>query len=919
MGRNNFMSRVTIRANSISQALGLRSKAAPFVWPVNHAGATRWQMGDFRTYASEGFNINAIIYSAIMYKVRAVTQASPLAYKGKEDQPERLPITHPLSRLLVRPNPHMSWVEMQGLLTVFLNLSGNAYVYIDREKQKQGIPGALWPIRPDEIYLIPDQNTIKGYLYVPRTGSIKDGVPILLEDMIHVKFPNPLDPYNGLGYGMSPMAAIAQTGDIDNAVTKFLKVFFDRGAQPVGMLKFAQPLDQIQVDQIKERWRKVYGGVDNWADVGVLDSGADYKQMSYNFNEMGFDILDNRNESRIIGPFGVPPILLGTRFGLENATYSNYETARKAFWEDTMTYELRLFEDEFVPLVGAAKQLWDMGTPAAIAFPTVGLNIPEFDGHDISWVPTSVRDSREPSQPSAPKRAGINKDDDDDPHRGVKFERLLRQIKRQSQGDQLRGIMESWDARYEKAAAKSIKNDLAELLTITRETAKKSMARKATIDWTPITGAFDDYLGHAGEEAWRETFVPLIAGTVRDAGDMWATQLGTSFNLRNIEAEEWFRKYTLEFAQPINATTSEMVHDMVAQALEEGWSNETLQNNFSTVFRTWAGDGSVEDTDWLAARSPVNRAEMIARTETTRAANAGSQQLFKRYGAEAKEWSTSLDGRERASHGAADGQRVAIDHDFTVGGFKMAHPGDMTGGASVSEIVNCRCAILPIVADTPPVTESAKFEPRTFADDDAFWAFHDDPTWKAKWDSMSSEERNGFEEYTGFSYTDINSMMRGNSNTGGRRAEDAIAGMRKYFADPKNVTHEDMILYRGSNRVAFGLPQRQSFNPRENITGDQLQPFVGTYIRDPAFLSTTLDRSVAANFASNEDNIVFELEAPRGTKGLFVAPNSRHREEHEVTLDSNTMIEIISIDQVTTGRNGRYEIIVKGRIVVTPP
>jgi HK97 family phage portal protein len=397
-------------------SLGLLQKAAPFIWPVNSDGRVQWQLGNFLNYVEDGFMLNPIIYATIMYKVRAVTQATPVAYVGDPASPTLAPIDHPLSRLLRRPNPYMSWEEMQGLCTAYLNISGNAYLILDRRGSKGGIPTGLYPIRPDEMFILPKSGGLEGYLYVPRAAALSEGIPLLVEDVIHVKFPNPADMFQGLGYGLSPMSALSRSGDVDNQVTRFLKIFFERGAMPAGLLKYDIPLDRNMVGEIKARWRQIYGGMENWAEIGVLDKGGEFVQTSQSFKDMGFDTLDERNEARIIGPFGVPPMLIGTRFGMKGATFSNYEEARRAFWEDTMTYELRLFETELkhylvgqdgafpafnfgavpalrqnvTPLVDAATKLFAMGVPADLALATVGLRLPKLPYGDVAYLSNSI-------------------------------------------------------------------------------------------------------------------------------------------------------------------------------------------------------------------------------------------------------------------------------------------------------------------------------------------------------------------------------------------------------------------------------------------------------------------------------------------------------------------------------------------------
>lgn len=95
-----------------------------------------------------------------------------------------------------------------------------------------------------------------------------------------------------------------------------------------------------------------------------------------------------------------------------------------------------------------------------------------------------------------------------------------------------------------------------------------------------------------------------------------------------------------------------------------------------------------------AAGGPItkNRAMLIARTETTSAANHGQYLTAKGFGIELqKEWIATRDGRTRDTHAAADGKIVDMEDYFSVGGSLMKYPGDPKGGAP--NVCNCRCVV----------------------------------------------------------------------------------------------------------------------------------------------------------------------------------------------------------------------------------
>lgn len=103
----------------------------------------------------------------------------------------------------------------------------------------------------------------------------------------------------------------------------------------------------------------------------------------------------------------------------------------------------------------------------------------------------------------------------------------------------------------------------------------------------------------------------------------------------------------------------------------------------------------------LQTRIPtMNRDSAIraARTAVTGAQNAGRQDSYDaaaRMGIEMeKVWLATLDLKTRRDHAAADGQAVAEDEPFSVGGYKLMFPGDMASGAPGHLLYNCRCTTI---------------------------------------------------------------------------------------------------------------------------------------------------------------------------------------------------------------------------------
>ncbi|OFW78889.1 MAG: hypothetical protein A2201_07760, partial [Alicyclobacillus sp. RIFOXYA1_FULL_53_8] len=672
------------------------AKAAPYVWPVWKQGRPEYHIVDLQSYIDEGFNLNTLIYSAIMYKVRAISATKLRAYKGDPEKPEILMPSHPLAKLVARPNPSQSFLEYQQLQCVYFNLSGNSFGLLDRPK-RGGLPEAIYPLSPLRVYVIPGKkNELIGFLYVPEGKSHENGTPILPEDMMHVKLPNPGDAMEGMGYGLSPLSPMARSANVDNDVTDFLKKFFESGTMMNTYITFDVPMEEGVLAQSRERFMEIYGGYENWMKPAALDSGGKIQKFGYNFDEMGFEAIDERNESRILGPFGVPPILIGSRIGLMRSTYSNYEEARRACWEDTLVPEIRLYEADYqyylqsddggfvafdlsdVPalrkdmpaLVEAAYKLWQMGEPRDSAYAIVGLEpVSNIPSGQISFVPLNAIPYDIGAEEAENTNVGAVEAEEDTEDRS-KTKNLPVIAEKKSLSPEAKvahwkandRTATSWEPKFREAAVKAFEHDKRELLAMLNKGKRIALEQKATIDWLIFGEEWLRYLLAESGQAWRATFLPMIKGLIKDRGEQLATAFGMQFDVQNLFARDWFNNYTLKFATDIGETTKTDISKVLNQAQQEGWSVPTMQKNLTTLFDQYMhGNLTPDDFEWFEERMPAYRTEMIARTETLRASNAGSNQIYKDWGSEKKEWLSTRDNRTRPDHAEADGQVVGIN------------------------------------------------------------------------------------------------------------------------------------------------------------------------------------------------------------------------------------------------------------------
>lgn len=295
-----------------------------------------WQKGrelprphDYRTFAQEGYRENVIINACIREKATSVAEAKLKIGEMVGDEVEPVSSSSPVALLLENPNPEQTSFEFLETLITHLDYSGNAYVH--KLRSKGGVVLQLWMLAPDRMTIVPGEDgLVKEYKWSPVGGG-KDEV-IHADDVIHIKYPDPLDDY----YGLSPIVPVARWADVDNSSADYLRAFFTNGATPKQIIITKIGTTPKERDRVKELWREQYGGVEGWHSVGVIDADIEVKSVGTKPDELELGSVFSQTETRLCTAFGVPPILIGVLIGLIRSTFANYKEARKSFWQETL-------------------------------------------------------------------------------------------------------------------------------------------------------------------------------------------------------------------------------------------------------------------------------------------------------------------------------------------------------------------------------------------------------------------------------------------------------------------------------------------------------------------------------------------------------------------------------------------------------
>jgi len=301
------------------------TKGIATMLPTFLRGKAQWGASNLSNMVEKGYKANELIWRCIQERANA---ASAPVMRIRHKKTKEVIEDHPLLDLINRPNHRMSQFDLWSITMIYADLSGLSYW--EQIRGPMGNTVELWPLRPDRMHPIPDPvKVVSAYEY--RIPGLE---PIIIpaENVIEYQVFDPLSLYMGI----APATVAAKALDIDIAQTNYLKLFFDSGGMPPGIIKTKKKLLDADVTDIRRRWRQRYGGYTQWMEPAVLDLDAEYKKTGFSFEEMGFQVLDERSEVRVCMSFMIPPILIGARVGLDRATYANFREARTSFWEETM-------------------------------------------------------------------------------------------------------------------------------------------------------------------------------------------------------------------------------------------------------------------------------------------------------------------------------------------------------------------------------------------------------------------------------------------------------------------------------------------------------------------------------------------------------------------------------------------------------
>lgn len=293
--------------------------------PFQYAGAL-WR--PYSTMDSEkAYRANSVIHSCSRAIVHAVCEPRLMvvARMGKEEKEVE---NHPLLEVLETPNPFYSRNETLAVWALRRLLTGVGYLWKWRTQSRSRI-AQLWPLPSSWIRVRAGHGAeiIHSYEITQLGGGrqIVDAVDMVRTGMV--------DPSTMLE-NVAPLAAAQHEYQLDMERQDYVVEMLTNMHVPGLKYKLKRRLVGTSRDELRQALED-RTGIGKRGSVMLIDPDEDAELMEP-LKDFDWPNLDSLTESRICAAFGVPPILIGLRVGLEHATYANYGIARRSFYTETL-------------------------------------------------------------------------------------------------------------------------------------------------------------------------------------------------------------------------------------------------------------------------------------------------------------------------------------------------------------------------------------------------------------------------------------------------------------------------------------------------------------------------------------------------------------------------------------------------------
>jgi len=672
---------------------------------------------------------SAWTYAAVRSIAEELAKISFRLFQVNKDGVHEEIFDHEILDLLNGVNPFQTGYELRYLTGAHLELAGNSYWLLDGVEKDTDKPKAIFLLNPRYTNPVPAPlpEFIKGYSY-----SV-DGKSVTYKpaQVLHMKYPDPNDPYQGLG----TVQAIADWIDSDNFASEVNLNYFKNGARLGGLLSSENAITDAQMKVLRASFENLYKGAGNAYRVAVLPKGVKYDEASSNPKDMDFANLQQVMRDKILAGFRVPKTILG---GSESETNrATAETANYVFAARTIKPKMEMIVQQLneflVPRYGDNLYL-DFVDPvpedkvqkieemkAAVATQPVmsvneareeyfGLDGVE-NGDDVMRIGLTLPLGK--PKPKSAKHPAVKNGDKKPSTRGAKNTKA-RKAMAEEIAKRVADSIETSKKQFEEVKRKA-RNDLSNLSHAEYEVLYKGFVLRVTLyenlmfegikkfnsdQKDVVLSNVERFFDKKGwkitadeifnKDSWIAAMIdlsePILNGLYQAEGSEALQLLGSSDFRITPDVEAALSRAIELMSRNYNDTTLSLLKDAIEEGLGEGASLPEMKNKISNIY----------------AFSDEVRAAQVARTETFRVANDSTKEAWKQTGVvKTIKWYTAADEMVCPWCEAMNAKVIDIEANFYDKGDTHTGTDGSALDISYSDVgapplhVSCRCYVRP--------------------------------------------------------------------------------------------------------------------------------------------------------------------------------------------------------------------------------
>lgn len=254
-----------------------------------------------------------------------------------------------VTRLLtVRPNDIMTPTTMWSTVEQNCQHYGNGYIWIRRVFNRKKFGGEykildLWPLQSNRVSAIMDDAGIfggKGQLYYQYTDPWDGELYVFRNtEIMHFKTWYSLDGVLG-----QPVRKILEK-TVDGAAESqnFMNNLYKQGLTASLVMQYSGDFDEERVKKLQKKFGDRLTGPQNAGKVVPIPMGLQLTPLKMSLTDAQFFELKKYTALQIAGAFGIKPNQINN---YEKSSYANSEMQQLAFLVDTMSYRLKMYEEE---------------------------------------------------------------------------------------------------------------------------------------------------------------------------------------------------------------------------------------------------------------------------------------------------------------------------------------------------------------------------------------------------------------------------------------------------------------------------------------------------------------------------------------------------------------------------------------------